>query len=77
MDMSMSIEDMEDKKLTGDSIEFKEKVLNHVIESADSFKPLLEMDWDVSEAYDNGDISHDDYYAVLEEIKSVMMDRLR
>jgi len=68
---------MEDKKkLTGDSKEFKDKVLNHVIECASSFKPLLEEDWDISEAYDNGDISHDDYYAMLDEIKTLMMDRL-
>lgn len=67
----------EEKKITGDSIEFKEKVLNHVIESASDFKPLLEMDWDVSEAYDNGDISHQDYYDILDEIKSVMMERIK
>lgn len=67
----------EEKKLTRDSIEFKEKVLDFVLESASSFKPLLEMDYDVSEAYDNGDITHQDYIDALDEIKEVMMDRLR
>jgi hypothetical protein len=58
-----------------DKTVFKEKVLEHILEV--DFKPLLEMDEEIADAYDNGEISHDDFYETLDEIKSAMMDRLR
>jgi hypothetical protein len=58
-----------------DNTEFKEKVLEHILEV--DFKPLLEMDEEIADAYDRGDISHDDFYEALDEFRYVIMDRLR
>jgi len=48
--------------------EVKKIVIDYITEV--SFKPLLEDNDVVADLYDNGEMTHEDFYKMVEEIKS-------
>lgn len=53
---------------------FLNKIVDYLFEA--DLKPLLEMDIEVSDLYDAGIITHEDFYNAVDALKSTLKKRI-